>query len=206
MAIPAFLGNAGQALRERLDRAIPARWQHAVRRTIAPLFGTSRTLAILFVVALLLSLLLIPSLYLMRSTEKEVAASRQREAEFNALAAEYVTFKKRVDSVEQAKTLASQAGLIRTMDDVLSVVGVKGKMKSAKDIGSSALDQQLREERAEFTIERLTLNELVNVLYKIDHAPATLSVKAFTVRKAFEDPRLLDVTLTVSLITSAPRK
>lgn len=202
MGLSSLARSAGRRIMERLDRSVPAGWRPA----LALLFGESRTLAILFGVAVVLYLLLIPGLYFKSATMKEVAASKKREIEFNALAAEYVALKKRADTAEQGKTLTAQAGLIQTMDEVLNAVGVRGKMRSAKDIGATALDQQLREERAEFAIERLTLNELVNVLYKIGHAPVTLSVKGFTIRKTFDDPRLLDATLTVSLITSSPRR
>ncbi|MGE5239182.1 MAG: hypothetical protein ACM3ON_10290 [Chloroflexota bacterium] len=197
-------GATGPTLQKSMDRIVPARWRNAFSVVIGPLLAESRGLTVLFALALVLSLLLIPSYFMKISAQREAAAAGKRYAEFSGLAKEYLTYKKRVDAVQQRKNLSPQGGIIRTMDEIVNSVGVKGKVKSIKDAGTSPLDDQLKEERAELQVEKLSLNELVNVLYRIDNAPVALSVKGITIRKTFENPRLLDVGFTVSLVTSSP--
>ena len=44
------------------------------------------------------------------------------------------------------------------------------------------------------------MNEMVNMLYKIENAPMALSLKRVNIRTAFEDPALLNISMTLSLI------
>ncbi len=204
MSVKSLSGTMGRTLQKSMERIVPAKWRNAFSAVIGPLLAESRGLTLLFVLLLALSLLLVPSYFIKLSAQREAAAAGKRYAEFSSLTKEYLTYKKRVDIVQQRKNLTPQGGVIRTMDEIVNSVGVKGKVKSIKDAGTSALDDQLKEERAELQVEKLTLNELVNVLYRIDNAPVALSVKGITIRKTFENPRLLDVGLTVSLVTSSP--
>ncbi|MCK7504932.1 MAG: hypothetical protein MZV70_13200 [Desulfobacterales bacterium] len=77
-------------------------------------------------------------------------------------------------------------------------LGIKGKMKALKVTGRKEI-RDGHEESAEVRFEKMTMNEVVNVLYAIDHAPVTVSVKRVTMKKSFENPELLDVTMTLSL-------
>jgi hypothetical protein len=59
------------------------------------------------------------------------------------------------------------------------------------------------EETAEIQIDKVSLNELVNLLYKADIAPVMFVVKKITIWKDFENPALLDVTITTSYFTKS---
>ena len=75
-------------------------------------------------------------------------------------------------------------------------------MKSIKGIGGREIKGQLNEETAEVQMEKVNLNELVNIFYKLENAPLLLSIQKVALKKSFEKPDLLDVTMTVSLFTS----
>ena len=78
-----------------------------------------------------------------------------------------------------------------------------GKMKSIKGTGTRKTPNQMSEETAEIQIEKLTINEMVQLIYKIEDAPMILAMKTVVIKKSFENPELLDVTMTVSLFTPA---
>jgi hypothetical protein len=42
------------------------------------------------------------------------------------------------------------------------------------------------------------MNEMVNIFYTIEHSPMVLTVEKATVKKSFEDPELLNISLTLS--------
>ena len=56
------------------------------------------------------------------------------------------------------------------------------------------------EEEAEVSVERVTMNEMVNILYRIENAPMILSVRKTSIKTSFDNPSLLNITMTVGLI------
>lgn len=148
-----------------------------------------------------LFILLIPSLLLERSAKKELDALRSKKKELSSLISEYRSLKDNVDSVEKRSAIIQTRGIADAMDTLLSSLGIKGKMKSVKAVGNREIQGSMAEESAEVQIEKLTLNELVNMFYRINEAPMILSVKRVTIRKSFEKPELLDITMTIALFT-----
>ncbi|HET6514637.1 MAG TPA: hypothetical protein VFG09_05705 [Thermodesulfovibrionales bacterium] len=145
-----------------------------------------------------LSLLIVPLFILQKTTTKETDFLRARHKELFTLGAEYKSLKGRLDSLEQRKSLTRVNGVPQALDDISGSLGLQGKVKSVKATGSREVSGGT-EESAEAQIEKITLNELVNLLYKIDEAPVMLSVKRIAVKKTFENPELLNVTISLSL-------
>lgn len=149
-----------------------------------------------------LCVLIIPVLVWERSSSRELSQLKTRFAEFSLLSAEYRSLKEQVGSIEQKRLLAKTSGIAQVLDDMFLSLGVKEKMKSIKGLGGREIEGQMHEETAEFQMEKVDLNELVNIFYKLENAPLLLSIQKVSIRKSFERPDLLDVTGTVSLFTS----
>ena len=148
-----------------------------------------------------LSVLMIPLFVLERSSRKEMEMLRAKQKEMIVLSREYKALKGNVDSVEQRSTLAAVRGIANAVEMLSSSVGMKGKLKSVKITGTREIQGSMTEESAEVQMEKVTLNELVNLFYRVEDAPMILSVKRATVKKSFENPELLDTTMTLSLFT-----
>lgn len=166
--------------------------------------GKSRGITLSFAAVFLLFCLIIPNIIVERSSKQEVAALRKKAQEFSVLSAEYAGLKSRIDAIEQRAALKKVGGVAQALDETFSSPEIKKKMKSIKGAGSSVIDNRIAEERAEVQFERLTLNELINIFYRIEHGPVLLSIKGTGIKKAFENPDQLDVTMNVSLITQSP--
>lgn len=148
-----------------------------------------------------LAVLAVPAFILERASMKELERLKSRRAELNVLSNEYRTLKDKVGFVEQKTTVSRVNGIANVMDDIASSIGLKGKLKSIRGAGTREIQGSLTEESAEVQIEKVTLNELVNMFYRIGEAPAILSVKRTTIKKSFENPELLNVTMTLALFT-----
>lgn len=44
------------------------------------------------------------------------------------------------------------------------------------------------------------MNEMVNIFYRIENAPMILTIKKATVKKSFENPELLNISLVLSFL------
>ena len=171
------------------------------------LSGRRPSSKILLLSALLgLYILIIPALIWERASSKELSQIKARSTEFSILSAEYRALKEQAGSIEEKSFLTKTSGIAKTLEDVFLSLGVKGKMRSIRGIGGREIKGreikgQLNEETAEVQMEQVNMNELVNILYKLENAPLLLSIQKIAIKKSFDKPDLLDVTMTIALFT-----
>ena len=148
-----------------------------------------------------LYVLIIPALVMERSAGKELEILKTKQKELSVLSREYKIMKENVDFVEQRSTVAQVRGIANAVDMLSSSVGMKGKIKSVKVTGAREIQGSMTEESAEVQMEKVSMNELVNIYHRVLDAPMILSVKRATIKKSFENPELLDVAMTIALFT-----
>ncbi|HYA27118.1 MAG TPA: hypothetical protein VEE82_03890 [Thermodesulfovibrionales bacterium] len=148
-----------------------------------------------------LFILIVPLLMTARSASKELDTLKAKQKELASLSREYRTLKENVDFVEQRPSLSQIHGVANALDTISSSLGIKGKIKSVKTVTTREVAGSMTEESAEVLIEKVTLNELVNLFYRIGDAPMILSMKRVSMKKSFENPEVLDVTMTLAIFT-----
>jgi type II secretory pathway component PulM len=158
--------------------------------------------SMVFILALvLLYALIVPAYIYEKKAEKELDSLRSRMNEFSELIREYNKLKVELSAIEGKSSLSKTGGIMQVIDEVLISMNIKDKMKSIRGIESRNIREQIKEESAEVQIEKLTMNELLHIFYKIENAPMILSIKKLSVKKSFATPERLDVNMTVSLFT-----
>lgn len=166
------------------------------------LSGRRPSSQVLLLSALLgLYVFIIPALIWERASSKELSQIKAKFTEFSILSAEYRSLKEQAGSIEEKSFLTKTSGIAQTLEDVFLSLGVKGKMRSIRGIGGREIKGQLNEETAEIQMEQVNMNELVNILYKLENAPLLLSIQKVAIKKSFDKPDLLDVTMTIALFT-----
>lgn len=163
-----------------------------------------RNFIIFFLAIICLYILVVPAFIFERKSERELAALQTRLHEFSNLENEYNKLKVQVNAIDSKKSLSRIRSIIQAIDEVLLSLDIKEKMKSIKGIEGRDIGGKTNEETAEVQMEKVTVNELVHVFYKIENAPMLLSIKKVSIKKSFALPELLDVTMTISLFTSPP--
>jgi len=149
-----------------------------------------------FIAALLLCFVL---LNISLSLKKERANLRSRQNEMLGLQAEFEHLKSAVDLVEGRKSPVKVEGIVQAVDEVFTSIGLSQKVKSVKPLGAREKKYAIEEE-ADVRIERVTMNEMINILYKIENAPMLLSIRRTALKTSFDNPSLLNLTITVSLV------
>ena len=160
---------------------------------------TSRKKMIIVAVLIGLYMLIIPNLLWERAAEKELSELIAKYNEFSTLTNKYKSLRASVNAIEQKKTLTKTNSITQAIGDISLSLGIKEKMKSIKLTGTKKLMDQMSEESAEIQMEKLNMTELVYLFYKIENASMILAVKRVVIKKSFENPELLDVTMAVSL-------
>lgn len=97
----------------------------------------------------------------------------------------------------ERKLGAPAAPLVSTLEGLVAGVAGKEKLLGIRPQQVSA-PAGFRVERVEMQLEKIRLQELVQLLYAIDSAQRALQADSVKMRPRFEDSALLDVTLVVS--------
>jgi hypothetical protein len=123
----------------------------------------------------------------------------EQRKEMLALRDEYLFHKKRITAVENKKNLSSIQGIIQAVDEVFLSIGLKDKIKTVKSTGKRDIKDGTEEE-AELQVEKVNMNEMINIFYRIENVPMILTIKRAAIKKSFENPELLNITLTLSFL------
>jgi general secretion pathway protein M len=130
---------------------------------------------------------------------RELGKLAAQYRELIALRDEYVQLKERIDAIEKKALLPTSKGVIQAVDDVFLSLGLKQKVRSVK-MTSSRESDGLAEEEAELRAERVTINEMVNIFYSIEHAPVAMVPRRTNIKTSFENPAFLELTMTIALV------
>jgi general secretion pathway protein M len=88
---------------------------------------------------------------------------------------------------------------------IIEDIGIKGK--SVKIVPLKGEERSgFTEDAAEIRIEGLTLNEAVNLMYRLEKGSRPLIIKKCNLRTRFDDPSRCDLTLVMALLRPAPGK
>jgi hypothetical protein len=130
-------------------------------------------------------------------TKKSLNIKEQIE-EIASLSAGLSETKRLVETKEKKIGSAKHQGVVTTLENILNSLGLKAskiKPSDRKRLG------EYSEENAEARIDKIGLNEAVNLLYRIDASPAPLKVKSIDMQTTFENRNIFMLNLTVSLLS-----
>lgn len=154
-------------------------------------FGLAVLAAVLLAAAIGLNVL--------SSERKEVEKLRKQHAEILSIKDEYSSLSRVVHAREARKNLSNAQGIAQAVEEVFVPVGLKDRLKSIKSTGRRETNDGYEEE-ADISIEKLSMNEMVNIFYRIENAPMVLTVKKVAIKKSFENPELMNISMLVSFL------
>lgn len=156
----------------------------------------SRLWIAVIVVSLVLGILLVN---MSLSLKKERTELRSRQKEISLLKGEFERLKGAVDSAEGKKSLIKVEGIVQAVDEVFRSLGLSRNVRSVKPLGVREKKYGVEEE-AEVQVEKVNMNEMTNIFYKMENSPMVLSIKKTTIKTSFDNPSLLNLTITVDLV------
>ncbi|MBI4689805.1 MAG: hypothetical protein HY754_06020 [Nitrospirae bacterium] len=130
---------------------------------------------------------------------KDLERLNSQYREITLLKDEVTVLRPKIAFVERKKSLSKIDGIVSAVDDVFSSLGLRNKIKSIKRIGSREISGDI-EEDAEVSIDKLNMNEMVNIFHKIENSPMLLVLKKVDIKTSFEKQELLNLNITITLI------
>lgn len=154
-------------------------------------------------IALLLFLAIIFS-----SANDRIGMVKKKLAAREADIAELLVLKQRyLEAHAVAQKLANRLTATRADDTparIIDEIGIKGKGSQIKPIKGEEQGGYV-EDAAEVKIDGLTLNETVNLLFRLEKGAKPVVIKKALLKTRFDDPSRLDLTMTVALLKAAPQ-
>ena len=139
------------------------------------------------------------ALTILANERKHLLQLKEQRNEMIVLRDALLLLSRKVNTVEAKKELSNVQGIAQAVEEVFSSVGLKDRVKTVKSTGKRETKDGFEEE-ADVYIEKVTMNEMVNIFYRIKNAPMVLTVKKVTVKKSFENPELLNISLILSFL------
>ncbi len=152
-----------------------------------------------FVIVFLLSGNIVLKKY--RGLEKSILAKKKEMLIFVRLKGEYLREKDKFDYVERrALSPRGMESPITILEGIGIRTGIKEKIIMLKPL-EEKVEKGYLERGVNVKIDGMSINQLINFLYKIENNKALLLIKGFSMKSRFDNPNLLDVDINVALIS-----
>ncbi len=167
------------------------------------LFKNKKIIFIFSGILTVISLFVFASKYI-SDGKKQIKILQEQYNEILFLKEEFNSLKQKINTIEGKKDLSNVQGIIEAVEEIFSSIGLRNKLKTIRSSGSREIKDGIEEE-ADIFIEKVNMNELINIFYRIENAPMILTIKKTTIKKSFENPELLNISLTISFLKSNER-
>jgi hypothetical protein len=118
--------------------------------------------------------------------------------EMSVLGKEFSYIKDIVELKEKKIGLTNVNSVVSALEQMLNSMGLKAKV--IKPLEKKQV-KEFTEEDAVIEIENIDLNNIVNLLYKIENSPVPMKIKSADMKSSFENPNVFTLGLTTSLIS-----
>ncbi len=154
-------------------------------------------LLLISLIVLALAYIVTISAYNGSANNKNSTLTLQLE-EINSLSGGLIKIKHLVETREKKLNSGRNKGVVTILDEILDSLKLQaGKLKPS----DKKRVNDYTEENAELEINRLDLNEVVNLLHRIESSPSPMKVKSVNIQPVFDNNDLFIINLTVSLLS-----
>jgi type II secretory pathway component PulM len=152
-------------------------------------------------VAILVYLAVDSTLQRYRDLDRDIAMQTEEMIKVSRLREQYVQTHSQLETI-QAK-LAGQKNsfsLLSFIEDLAKKENIREKIGSVKP-KTLPLNDQYDEHMLELQVDAITLAQLVDFIYQIEHSGPVLKVKRLRIKSQYNDRNLLNVTMQVATFT-----
>lgn len=162
---------------------------------------SSREQGLILLLAVTLFLLIFGGTHLMsqshfKKTTRRIAAKRNDLKEAMSLREDYQRRLRAQEKITDSVRGNAELRLLSYLDDVSKKASVElkdARPQSDEKTGSP----QVKEEAATVTVKKVSLDRLHSFLKRIEEGNQLVLVRRLNIRRSFEDPEMLDATITV---------
>jgi general secretion pathway protein M len=157
---------------------------------------------VVVILTILVAGIILPYRAALERLDQRIASRQGQLLEARTLVQRIKGMQGEVAATERKLSAATSAPLVATLEVLVAEIAGKEKLLGIRPQPVTA-PAGFRQEKVEMQLERVRLDQLVQLLHAIDSAGNALQSDSVKMRPRFEDPALLDVTLVVSSFVRA---
>ncbi len=156
---------------------------------------------LIFPIILFTILIVIVSISFGMLSKKKISINKieSQLKEFSTLTSDYLIINSVTDKFQKRLGMSNIDGVLQAVENVVQSIGLKEKLSSVKLSGQKK-HTDFTEENAVIKMDKVSLNETINIFYKIENAPMGLLIKSCKMKKNFSDPDKFDITMDVAFL------
>jgi general secretion pathway protein M len=158
--------------------------------------------AVVVIATILIAGILLPYRAALQRLDQRMASRQEQILEARSLVQRIKGMQGEVATTARKLSATSAAPLVTTLEGMVLEIAGKEKLLAIRPQPATP-PAGFRQEKVEMQLEKIRLEQLVQLLFAIDSAKSALQSDSVKVRPRFEDSALLDVTLVVSSFTKA---
>lgn len=138
------------------------------------------------------------------SKERKAEAKKAELASFDKLKDEYAMELSKAAPLEKKLNQTrpgTPAGTI--IEEIASGIGIKKNIASFKPLEAKS-EKGYEQSGVEVKVDGVTLNQLMNLVYRMERHESLLLVREFSMKSRFDNPDLFDARLHVELVSRRP--
>jgi len=139
-------------------------------------------------------ILLSPWLTSISKFERKIVAHRHSLVKAETMRSQILQLQRQLDGVDIDKV--SQRPLFSQVESLTQQVGVREQLLSMRP-QPATIQGEFRQQQVEIRLKKITLSQLVKLLYTIEHRSTGVQVKSLLARPQFADRSLLDVNMVL---------
>jgi general secretion pathway protein M len=129
--------------------------------------------------------------------DRTIVTRTRQLTEVDRLRLEALQLRQQIQQAEAKLAQSANFSLASYLEGQAEQLAGRGSLSYARP-QPSVNRGQFQEEILEIKLERLALEQVLRLLWTVETAPAPMQVREFNLRKRFDDPALLDLTMTIA--------
>ena len=132
------------------------------------------------------------------NADKAISAKRRQIVEVQKLQAEYFDLQKMTKDIEGQLAKRSGLSALALLENIASTVGSRENLSYIRPQPAQT-QGEIYIENLDIKLEKLTLQQVLQLLWNIDTAKTPMQIKNMRLKQRFDNQALTDATLTVSV-------
>jgi len=133
----------------------------------------------------------------LQNLDARIGARQSQLADLQQMQGEFRQLQQRIGAVERRAARGKDFSLFSFLEETTLSIASRENLSYLRPQPTTQ-EGELREESLEVKLEKIRLDQLVELLHATESADALLRIKSLRTRARFDDPTLLDATLLIS--------
>jgi general secretion pathway protein M len=134
--------------------------------------------------------------------DKKIAVKQRQIKEIRKLQIEYQSIQKQTDQAYKALTHTGSLSPLAKTESLISNIISRDKLNYIRP-QSPQLRGNIRVDNLDIKLEKLSLEQTLQLLWQVESTPSQMQVKNFRIKQRFDNASQLDLTMTVSVYSKS---